>query len=72
MMSMNKIPENEQWKLIGDCDKCRRKNYCKTKCTINKKRTKAYVRDLVYDAMNIVTDGVYGRIMDGSVYNVEK
>lgn len=29
---MSNIPETEQWKLNGDCDKCRRKNYCTKKC----------------------------------------
>lgn len=26
------IPENEQWKLEGNCMKCRRKPYCKKCC----------------------------------------
>lgn len=27
------IPETDQWKLEGDCGKCRRKKYCGKLCT---------------------------------------
>lgn len=37
------IPETDQWKLNGNCDKCRRNEYCKKPCTANKR---AYERRL--------------------------
>lgn len=30
---MERIQENEQWKLDGDCRKCRRVKYCSKPCT---------------------------------------
>lgn len=30
-------PENDQWKLNGDCDKCRRAEFCRKSCTARKK-----------------------------------
>lgn len=31
------MENNEQWKDLGDCDKCRRKDYCGTQCKANKR-----------------------------------
>lgn len=31
------IPETDQWKLHGDCDKCRRSEYCHKQCTAKKR-----------------------------------
>ena len=31
------IPETEQWKLKGDCKKCRRAEHCRKHCTAHKK-----------------------------------
>lgn len=31
------IHETEQWKLNGDCDKCRRSEFCRKSCTAKKK-----------------------------------
>lgn len=28
---------SEQWKIMGDCNQCRRQPYCKTQCSANKK-----------------------------------
>lgn len=28
---------NEQWKSGGDCEQCRRRNYCSKECTEHKK-----------------------------------
>lgn len=28
------MENNEQWKSGGDCNKCRKKNYCKKLCTM--------------------------------------
>ena len=35
---MEEIKENEQWKLDGDCDKCRRVKFCSKECTVRRKR----------------------------------
>ena len=34
----NQIPETDQWKLSGNCEKCRRANYCTKKCGAKKAR----------------------------------
>lgn len=31
-----KLESNEQWKVGGDCRKCRRRNYCKKVCRANR------------------------------------
>lgn len=36
----NQIPETDQWKLHGDCKKCRRASYCTKKCGAKKVRIK--------------------------------
>ena len=48
---LDKIPKdilNDQWKRGGICAMCRRKSYCKTKCSANKKflamRIREYLR----------------------------
>lgn len=38
------IPETDQWKLRGDCSKCRRAPHCKKKCTARKKSSDAALR----------------------------
>ena len=42
----NQIPKTEQWKLSGNCDKCRRANYCNKPCGAKKVRTKGLYRAL--------------------------
>lgn len=37
----NQIPETDQWKLNGNCDKCRRKEYCSTICGAKKRHNRA-------------------------------
>lgn len=32
------IPETEQWKLNGNCEKCRRKPFCRKSCGAQKRR----------------------------------
>lgn len=44
------IPETDQWKLNGNCDKCRRANYCNKPCTAKKKATKRQL-DALKDKM---------------------
>lgn len=45
---------SEQWKADGKCEDCRRKDYCKTQCTANKRMIRARVARLIqeyYDQM---------------------
>lgn len=39
--------KDEQWLLDGDCRICRRKNYCKRKCTIRSRREELSMRRLI-------------------------
>ena len=57
------VDNSEQWKLSGDCSKCRRKNYCSKGCTKYNRRTKAELYSLVANKMNEMTDGAYSEIM---------
>lgn len=51
---MSNIPETEQWKLNGDCKKCRRAEHCRKDCTARKRASdralKAY-SDAIIDAV---------------------
>ena len=42
----NQIPETEQWQLNGDCNKCRRANYCNKSCGAKKKSSKRALQNL--------------------------
>lgn len=55
---MEQIQENEQWKLNGNCEKCRRNNYCSTPCTHYNMRIRAEFKGLVADTMNKMIGGV--------------
>lgn len=48
---MSSIPETDQWLLLGNCDKCRRRNYCNKPCTKGKRRREAEIRSVVAEAM---------------------
>lgn len=52
---MDHINESEQWKLSGDCSKCRRKPYCSHACKKNEKRVGAEVSRLIWDHMPSAT-----------------
>lgn len=39
-------PENEQWKLNGDCKKCRKASYCRKECGASKRATQRFVKSL--------------------------
>ena len=41
--------ENEQWKTDGDCNKCRRQEYCKKPC---KKSRQQFVKNLLEQYIN--------------------
>lgn len=60
---MEKIDETEQWKLSGNCSKCRRKNYCSKGCMRYKRRTEAELYALASNKLNEMTGGAYGEIM---------
>lgn len=38
------ISETEQWKLTGDCNKCRRAGFCRKSCTPNKEASQRYMQ----------------------------
>ena len=48
---MSSIPETDQWLLLGNCDKCRRRNYCNKPCTKGKRRRETEIRSMVAEAM---------------------
>lgn len=60
---MKKIDETEQWKLSGNCSKCRRKNYCSKECARYNRRINAEIYSLVANKLNEMTGGAYGDIM---------
>ena len=42
---------SEQWKLEGNCDICRRSNYCSKPCTVAKKKSNKELYNHVASAM---------------------
>ena len=52
---------SEQWKSSGNCKECRRKEYCKQKCTAWKKRQDKIIHDVVASLFTSTVDGKYGR-----------
>lgn len=67
---MEQIQENEQWKLNGNCEKCRRNNYCSTPCTHYNRRIRAEFKGLVADTMNKMTGGVMREAIDKTVNGI--
>lgn len=67
---MEQIQENEQWKLSGDCTKCRRNNYCSKPCTRCNRRARAEMKRLVADTMNKMTGGVMREAIDKTVNGI--
>ena len=65
---LGNIPENEQWRTNGICDKCRRGNYCSTPCTRNKMRQQSIAYAIVFNAFNTFTGGAYREIMSKSAF----
>lgn len=62
------VSEAEQWLKEGDCNKCRRQNYCSKPCTRNKRRTNTIVSSLVASYMDKATGGAFSTIMNRSEY----
>ena len=46
---MNNIPITDQWKLDGECGKCRRANYCSKDCRPTKNRKKKIAQQAYFD-----------------------
>ena len=60
---MSSIPETDQWKLGGDCSKCRRKKYCSKGCSARDRRVRQLVAAKVSEllpALPLITEG-YGK-----------
>ena len=55
--NLNIIKEDEQWKLYGDCKKCRKSNYCSKPCTCNIRYNRAEIENTVADIMDKITGG---------------
>lgn len=49
----------DSWLIDGNCDNCRRKNYCSTECKLARQRNKAELAGAVANAMIGVMTGVY-------------
>ena len=45
-------PETEQWKLNGDCKKCRRAEHCRKKCTANKRASDRALKTIANALIN--------------------
>ncbi len=58
------MENNEQWKHGGNCNICRRKNYCSKPCTLVKRESKAVLRSLVAQTMNQMTGGAMKKNID--------
>lgn len=48
---MDNIPTTDQWKLKGDCAKCRRANYCGKDCAACKKRKELIAEQTMKDLL---------------------
>lgn len=48
---MDTINISEQWKLDGDCSKCRRSKYCNKDCKAHNHRRQAYIHRAFCEAM---------------------
>ena len=48
---MPNLNTSEQWKHGGDCEKCRRKNYCSKPCKANDQLTQARFMGHFFNAM---------------------
>lgn len=67
---METIQENEQWKLSGDCTKCRRNNYCSKPCTRYNRRARAEMKRFVANTMNEMTGGIMRECINKVLYNI--
>lgn len=65
---MERIQENEQRKLEGNCRKCRRAKYCSKPCTRCRRTDQAEIACYIAEALNEITGGSYGKIMENRMY----
>ena len=49
--------DSEQWKTGGECRKCRRRNYCKTRCRKNAIRVRMMVHELLRKKYHMPSPG---------------
>lgn len=42
----------DSWKIDGNCENCRRKNYCSKPCTLNKRRREMIMHNAVRKVLN--------------------
>jgi len=51
----------DEWLDDGNCDNCRRKNYCKTPCKAHKERFARRVKNIMYwERMILAKGNLYG------------
>lgn len=63
------IEPNEQWKLDGDCNKCRRKNYCSKTCTAADRSDKREIQTLVTNTARAFANTALKHIVEKSDFN---
>lgn len=47
------IKHDEQWHLNGNCEKCRKQNYCSKPCTAKKRRENYMLKNAVLKATKL-------------------
>lgn len=65
---MEKVNKNEQWLLDGNCDICRRNNYCKKDCTKRTRAKKAWIKGTVINALDESSGGAFSAILNRCDY----
>ena len=78
---MEQIQENEQWRLNGNCEKCRKNNYCSKTCTRHDRRIRAETRselkglvaenDRWNDERSYLQNGKWNLVICKSTVNLE-
>ena len=56
--------KSNQWELEGNCNICRRKNYCSKPCTRSKRARKALMKEMATSYLDKMTGGAYSDIID--------
>lgn len=49
----NEIVLDDQWKSGGRCSRCRRRDYCKTQCSANKRAIQEMTRRIIRERFGI-------------------
>lgn len=62
------INPDEQWKLGGHCNECRRKRYCGTECKQHKESLRRELYRVIAKKMDEGTHGVFSQIMNRRTY----